>query len=130
MRKNRPQDCHSEMFCADSYQRNVLYIIIQAYKCQQLFLTFSIFFRTLVFSAFFTCFAALFSAAVISGFQSQQLFSTFLFFLFLSSRLLFSPYSGAERCIFSLPNTTEHVTAVFTISLGTQQKGPAISGAP
>ena len=39
MRKNRPQDCHSEMFCADSYQRNVLYIIIQACKCQQLFST-------------------------------------------------------------------------------------------
>ena len=66
MRKSRPQDCHSEMFCADSYQRNVLYIIIQAYKCQQLFLTFSIFFRTLVFSGFF-CFFYLFRRAFQRG---------------------------------------------------------------
>lgn len=73
MRKTRLQDCHSVMFCADSYQRNVLYIITTTYKCQQLFLTFFIFFRvfsSFVFSAFLTCFATLFSAAMISGFQN------------------------------------------------------------
>lgn len=64
MRKTRLQDCHSVMFCADSYQRNVLYIITTTYKCQQLFLTFFIFFRFL-----FYCFFDLFRHAFQRGYD-------------------------------------------------------------
>ena len=44
MRKTRLQDCHSVMFCADSYQRNVLYIITTSYKCQLFFQLFLFYF--------------------------------------------------------------------------------------